>query len=86
MGLRPGSRTGDTVAKGDIIGTVREFHFEHRILVPHKISGKVTDIRAGTFTVEEIVCTLDNTTRLSMMQLAVRIPRPHQKSLTRSSR
>ena len=78
----PAVRTGDTVAEGDIIGTVREFHFEHRILVPHKISGKVTDIRAGTFTVEEIVCTLDNTTRLSMMQLwPVRIPRPHQKKL-----
>ncbi|MGD0079370.1 MAG: V-type ATP synthase subunit A [Methanoregula sp.] len=78
----PAVRTGDTVAEGDIIGTVREFHFEHRILVPHKISGKVTDIRAGTFTVEEIVCTLDTTTRLSMMQLwPVRIPRPHQKKL-----
>jgi V/A-type H+-transporting ATPase subunit A len=78
----PAVRTGDTVAEGDIIGTVKEFHFEHRILVPHKISGKVTDIRAGTFTVEEIVCTLDTTTRLSMMQLwPVRIPRPHQKKL-----
>jgi V/A-type H+-transporting ATPase subunit A len=37
-------KKGDTVAEGDVIGIVREFHFEHRILVPHKISGTVTTI------------------------------------------
>ncbi|MDP3564008.1 MAG: V-type ATP synthase subunit A, partial [Methanoregula sp.] len=75
-------KTGDTVAAGDILGTVREFHFEHRILVPHHISGIVTDIRSGPSTVEETICTLDSTTHLTMMQVwPVRIPRPHMKKL-----
>ncbi len=75
-------KKGETVAEGDVIGIVREFHFEHRILVPHKTSGRVTDIKNGSFTVEDIVCVLDDTIQLSMMQVwPVRIPRPIQKKL-----
>ncbi|HSA37560.1 MAG TPA: V-type ATP synthase subunit A, partial [Methanoregula sp.] len=75
-------KKGDTVTNGDIIGTVKEYHFEHRILVPHGAGGTVTDIRSGSFTVSEIVCTLDQKTNLTMMQLwPVRIPRPHKKKL-----
>ena len=78
----PTVKKGDTVIAGDIIGTVKEFHFEHRILIPHGAAGTVTDIAAGSFTVEETVCTLDQKTNLSMMQLwPVRIPRPHKKKL-----
>lgn len=78
----PSVKIGDTVANGDILGTVREFHFEHRILVPHHVSGTVTDIRSGQFTVEETICTLDSGAHLSMMQVwPVRIPRPHRKKL-----
>ncbi len=75
-------KSGDTVAPGDILGTVQEFHFEHRILVPPFVAGTVTEIRSGEFTVEETVCTLDNAIHLLMMQVwPVRIPRPHQKKL-----
>jgi V/A-type H+-transporting ATPase subunit A len=78
----PSVKKGDTVAEGDILGTVREFHFEHRILVPHKTSGTVTDVKNGEFTVEDTICVLDGSTRLSMMQVwPVRIPRPIQKKL-----
>lgn len=78
----PAVKVGDTLAAGDIIGTVQEFHFEHRILVPNGIGGTVSAITAGLFTVEETVCTLDQKTRLSMMQVwPVRIPRPHKKKL-----
>ena len=78
----PAVKAGDTVVAGDIIGTVREFHFEHRILVPHGAAGAVTDIAAGSFTVEETVCTLDGKTRLTMMRTwPVRIARPHRKKL-----
>lgn len=78
----PSVKTGDKLVSGDIIGTVREFQFEHRILVPPKVSGTVTEIRSGSFTVEEIVCVLDNTTKLSMMHTwPVRLPRPHTKKL-----
>jgi V/A-type H+-transporting ATPase subunit A len=78
----PTVKKGDKLVAGDIIGTVQEFHFEHRILVPNGIAGTVTAIETGSFTVEDTVCTLDQETRLSMMQLwPVRIPRPHKKKL-----
>jgi V/A-type H+-transporting ATPase subunit A len=78
----PAVKKGDRVVAGDIIGTVKEFHFEHRIIVPHGVAGTVTDIKSGSFTVEETVCTLDQKTDLSMMQVwPVRIPRPHKKKL-----
>ena len=78
----PQVKTGDELSPGDIIGTVAEFQFEHRILVPPKVSGKVTEIHAGTFTVDEIVCILDDSIKLTMMHTwPVRIPRPHKKKL-----
>jgi V/A-type H+/Na+-transporting ATPase subunit A len=78
----PSVKKGQTVKAGDILGTVQEFHFEHRILVPHTISGTVKTIKSGSFTVEDIVCTLDDTIQLTMMQVwPVRIPRPIQKKL-----
>jgi V/A-type H+/Na+-transporting ATPase subunit A len=78
----PKVKAGDRVTGGDILGTVAEFHFEHRILVPHGSAGSVTDIKSGSFTVEETVCTLDQKTNLTMMQSwPVRIPRPHKKKL-----
>jgi V/A-type H+-transporting ATPase subunit A len=78
----PTVKAGDKVIAGDILGTVKEFHFEHRIIVPHGVAGTVTDIKAGSFMVEETVCTLDQKTNLSMMQVwPVRIPRPHKKKL-----
>jgi V/A-type H+-transporting ATPase subunit A len=78
----PQVKTGDELSPGDIIGTVAEFQFEHRILVPPKVSGKVTEIHAGTFTVDEIICTLDDSIKLTMMHTwPVRIPRPHKKKL-----
>ncbi|MDD5142550.1 V-type ATP synthase subunit A [Methanoregula sp.] len=78
----PSVKKGDKLGPGDIIGTVKEFQFEHHILVPPKVAGTVTEIRSGSFTVEEIVCVLDNATKLSMMHTwPVRIPRPHTKKL-----
>jgi V/A-type H+-transporting ATPase subunit A len=78
----PASKVGDRLSPGDIIGTVSEFQFEHRILVPPKVSGTVTEIRKGAFTIDETVCVLENTVQLTMMQFwPVRIPRPASKKL-----
>ncbi len=78
----PSVKSGDSVAEGNVIGTVREFHFEHRILVPHNISGTVTDVKTGEFTVEETICVINDKIQLSMMQVwPVRIPRPIEKKL-----
>ncbi|HVP96448.1 V-type ATP synthase subunit A [Methanoregula sp.] len=78
----PKAKAGDRLAPGDIIGTVAEFQFEHRIIVPPKITGTVTGISAGTFAVDDVVCVLDSDVRLTMMQSwPVRIPRPAAKKL-----
>jgi V/A-type H+-transporting ATPase subunit A len=78
----PAVKKGDPVIGGDILGTVSEFHFEHRILVPPNVSGTVTDIRNGEYTVDETICTLDGKTNLTMMHTwPVRIPRPVAKKL-----
>jgi V/A-type H+-transporting ATPase subunit A len=78
----PSVKKGDKPGPGDVIGTVKEFQFEHRILVPPKVSGTVTEIKAGSFTVEEVVCVLDDKVKLTMMQSwPVRLPRPHTKKL-----
>jgi V/A-type H+-transporting ATPase subunit A len=78
----PSVKVGDKVTEGDSIGSVREYQFEHRILVPPKKSGTVTKIQSGSFTVEETVCVLDDSVQLPMMQLwPVRIPRPYEKKL-----
>jgi V/A-type H+-transporting ATPase subunit A len=78
----PATKTGDALSPGDILGTAAEFQFEHRILVPPGIFGKVTEIHAGIFTVDEIVCILNDSIKLTMMHTwPVRIPRPHKKKL-----
>ena len=52
----PGLSVGDAVEAGDILGTVQETNLvEHRIMVPVGVSGRLTNISAGSFTVEETV-------------------------------
>ncbi len=73
---------GDNLTEGDVIGVVLEYHIEHKIMVPPGISGVVTDIASGKFTVEETICTLDDTKNLSMMQRwPVRKNRPYTRKL-----
>ncbi len=52
----PSLSVGDAVEAGDILGTVQETNLvEHRIMVPVGISGRLTNISSGSFTVEETV-------------------------------
>ena len=52
----PSLSVGDTVEAGDILGTVQETNLvEHRIMVPVGVSGCLTNISAGNFTVEATV-------------------------------
>lgn len=75
-------KRGDHVAEGDIIGIVPEYHIEHRIMVPPLISGTVTEIKSGSFTVDEPICTLDNGATISMVQeWPVRRGRPYRKKM-----
>jgi len=77
---------GDRVSGGDIIGTVPEYHLEHRILVPPDISGTIREIQSGSFAVEETVCTLEDGTALTLMhRWPVRKGRPVKKKLDPST-
>ncbi len=74
------AKAGDRVVEGDILGTVKEYHIEHRIMVPPHVSGIIREIRSGVFTVEEPVCTLeDNTTIIMMQKWPVRRGRPYKE-------
>jgi V/A-type H+-transporting ATPase subunit A len=73
-------KKGDRVSGGDAIGTVKEYHIEHRIMVPPNRSGTIREIRSGAFTVEEPVCILEDNTPITMMQKwPVRRGRPYKK-------
>jgi V/A-type H+-transporting ATPase subunit A len=74
------AKTGDKVVEGDILGTVKEYHIEHRIMVPPQVSGTIREIHSGAFTVKEPVCILDDGTPLTMLQKwPVRRGRPYKK-------
>jgi V/A-type H+-transporting ATPase subunit A len=78
----PRVKRGDQVIGGDVIGTVTEYHLEHRIMVPPFISGMVSEIRSGEFTIDEPVCMLDNGTQIPMLQTwPVRKGRPYLRKM-----
>ncbi len=65
-----------------MIGTVTEFHLEHRIMVPPFVSGVVKEIRSGRFNVDVPVCTLDNGYEIPMLQTwPVRKGRPYLQKM-----
>ena len=73
---------GDEVEAGDAVGTVYEYHIEHKIMVPPNVSGIVTEIANGEFTVEDTVCILDDGPEITMMQKwPVPKGRPYRKKL-----
>ncbi len=83
--FKAAAKPGDKVTGGDIIGTVEEFHIEHRIMVPPGMSGVIEDIRSGEFTVEETVCTLEGGQEVSLMhRWPVRKSRPYKRKLDSS--
>ena len=82
----PTATVGDEVEAGDIIGTVQETEVvEQRIMVPYGIEGTIKEIKAGEFTVEEVVAVIateKGDKELTMMQRwPVRKGRPYQKKL-----
>jgi len=78
----PVVKPGDVVGEGEILGTVPEYHVEHRIMVPPGISGAVETIEAGEFQVEETVCVLEGGDEISLLQRwPVRQNRPYARKL-----
>ena len=80
----PAAKVGDMLAGGDVLGTVEETSsILHKIMVPPKLSGKLVDIKSGSFTVTETVAVLEQKdgtrVELPMMQKwPVRVGRPYK--------
>ncbi|MBB6400868.1 V/A-type H+-transporting ATPase subunit A [Methanococcus maripaludis] len=79
--FEPTAAAGDEVITGDVIGTVQETaSIVHKIMIPFGVSGKIKEIKAGSFTVEETVAvveTAEGEKEIMMMQKwPVRKPRP----------
>ncbi len=59
----PVAKVGDVLEAGDIVGTVPEGVFTHRIMVPFKVLGKVTVesvVAAGEYVVDDVVAVVVN--------------------------
>ena len=82
----PVAKAGDEVEPGDVLGTVQETaSVVQKIMVPVGTAGTVKEIKAGEFTVEEVVAvvaTADGDKELTMMQRwPVRKGRPYLEKL-----
>ena len=84
--FKPTMEAGNEVGSGDILGTVEETTvLTHKIMVPFGISGKLKDIKEGSYTVEEtiaIIETEDGDKEINMIQKwPVRKARPSKRKL-----
>ncbi|WP_296112762.1 V-type ATP synthase subunit A [uncultured Anaerococcus sp.] len=58
--FKPIASIGDKLTAGDIIGEVEETSvINHKIMVPHGISGKLKDIKFGEFKVDETIAVIE---------------------------
>ncbi|MDD2215451.1 MAG: V-type ATP synthase subunit A [Eubacteriales bacterium] len=83
----PTKAVGDQVETGDVLGTVQETIIVLlKIMVPFGIKGKITEIKAGDFTVEETICVVETPegekVPITLMQRwPVRKGRPYKEKL-----
>ena len=57
----PTAEVGQEVNEGDVLGTVQENAVVlHKIMVPPRISGKIKEIKEGSFTVKETIAVLEH--------------------------
>ena len=82
----PTAKVRDEVETGDVIGTVQETVLvQQKIMVPYGVKGTIKEIKAGEFTVEEVVAVVETENgdrELTLMQKwPVRRGRPYKKKL-----
>jgi V/A-type H+-transporting ATPase subunit A len=67
--FEPRCRVGEVVGGGDVLGVVAERPgFEHRVMVPPHMVGRIAEITAGTRRVDEPFGALDDGTPLTLAQ------------------
>lgn len=63
----PIKKVGDEVKGGDILGTVPEYSFTHKILVPPDKAGRIKSIvGAGQYTIDDTIAELEDGTKLRL--------------------
>ncbi|MBC7253515.1 MAG: V-type ATP synthase subunit A [Actinobacteria bacterium] len=82
----PAVKVGEEVGPGDVLGTVPETKVvTHRIMVPVGVEGKVSEVKEGEFTVEDVVAVVETPrgeVPVTMMQRwPVRRPRLYAEKL-----
>lgn len=85
--FQPAVKVGDEVGPGDILGTVPETKvIQHRVMVPVGVEGRVSEIKEGDFTVEDVVAVVETAkgeVPVTMLQRwPVRRPRPYAEKMT----
>ena len=81
--FKPSVKNGDSVKPGDILGTVQETPAVlHKILVPNKVEGKVSNIKEGEFTLDEVIAVVGGSEVKMFTTWPVRVGRPYKKKLS----
>jgi len=85
--FKPAIKKGDSVGAGDVLGTVEEtILVKHKIMVPPGVTGTVSEIKGGEFTVTDAVAEIQTEggkkVSVTLMQKwPVRKPRPYVEKL-----
>ncbi len=76
-------KKGASVSSGIVLGDVQETEtIKHKILVPFGTKGAIQNISEGSYTINDVVCTLDNKAEIKLShKWPVRRPRPYAKKL-----
>ena len=81
--FKPLVKSGDKLEAGAILGEVQETNIVHRVMLPPNAKpGIVKAIKSGDFTVDEIICVLEDGREYPMIQRwPVRVPRPVKEKM-----
>ena len=81
--FKPLVKTGDKVEPGAILGEVQETNIVHKVMLPPNAkAGVVKTIKSGDYTIDEIICVLEDGREYPMIQRwPVRVPRPVKEKM-----
>jgi V/A-type H+-transporting ATPase subunit A len=81
--FKPLVKSGDKIEPGAILGEVQETNIVHKVMLPPNVKpGVVKAIKSGDFTVDEIICVLEDGREYPMIQRwPVRVPRPVKEKM-----
>ncbi len=85
--FKPTAKIGSMVKPGDVLGTVQETSvITHKIMVPPGVSGKLVELKTGSFTVTDVIGKIQDGKKkvdVKLMQKwEVRKPRPFSEKLS----